>query len=222
MVQETLSLFQNKKSIKIKSNKIKNQSPKFLFELIPTARQVYMKRHKNIIPLFNVKHDCLKISFFPSTIIEWNNLDSNVRNSESLALFKKRILAFIRPSANTTCQCHNPRALKLITTLRLGLGQPRFHKFKHRFQDTLNLICNCGTAETTIHYLLHCFNFSLERLKFFNKLQSIDENILNKDDCNISKVILFGDHLFDDVKSASILTASIEYIILQLNTCSSP
>ena len=192
---------------------IKKQSPKYLFELIPTAREAYMTRHKNSIPLFNVKHDYFKNSFFPSTIIEWNNLDSNIRNSESLAIFKKHILAFIRPAANSTFHCHSPDSLKLITRLRLGLSHLRFHKFKHNFQDTLNPICSCGTVETTIHYLLHCPNFSNERLTLFSKLQSIDENILSKDDSNISKVLLFGEDSFNDIKNTSVLTASIEYIL---------
>ena len=100
-----------------------------------------MTRHKDSIPLFNVKHEYFKNSFFPSTIIEWNNLDSN-----------KRILASKKPSANSTFHCHSPDGLKLITRLRLGLSHLRFHKFKHNFQDTLNPICRCGTAETTIHY----------------------------------------------------------------------
>ena len=52
-----------------------------------------------MVPLFNVKHDYFKNSFFPSTVIEWNKLDSNIRNPENLALFKKHILAFIRPFA---------------------------------------------------------------------------------------------------------------------------
>ena len=43
---------------------IKNQSPKYLFELIPTARQAYMTRHKNSALLFNVKHDFFKNSSF--------------------------------------------------------------------------------------------------------------------------------------------------------------
>ena len=109
--------------------------------------------------------------------LQWNNLDSKIRSSENLALFKKRILAFIRPSANKTFHCLNPNypvsTLKLIRRLRLGLSHPRFHKFKHSFQDTLNPICNCGTVETTIHYLLLCPDFSNERLTLFNKLQSI-------------------------------------------------
>ena len=146
---------------------IKKQSPKYLFELIPTARQTYMTRCKKSIPLLNVKHDYFKNYFFPSTIIEWNNLDSNIRNSENLALFKKRILAFIRPSANSTFHCLNPNGLKLITRLTLGLSHLCFHKFKSSFQDTLNTICNCGTVEATIHYLFLCPNFSNERLTQF-------------------------------------------------------
>ena len=172
-----------------------------------------MARCKKSIPLLNVKHDYFKNSYFASTIIEWNNLDSNIRNSENLVLFKKRILGFIRPSANSTFHCLKLNGLKLITRLRLGLSHLRFHKFKHSFQDTLNPICNCGTVETIIHYLLLCPNFSNERLTLFNKLQSIDENILSKDDSNISKVLLFGDNSFNDGKNNSVLTASIEYII---------
>ena len=103
--------------------------------------------------------------------------------------------------------------LKLITRLRLGLTHLRFHKFKHSFQDTLNPIRNCGTVEINVHYLLHCLNFLNERLTFFNKLQSIDENILSKDNFNISEVLLYDHHSFNDVKNTSILTASIEYII---------
>ena len=81
-------------------------------------------------------------------------------NSENVALFNERILAFIRPSANSTFHCLNPNGLKVITRLRLGLNHLRFHKFKHSFQDKLNPICNCGSVETSINYLLLCPNFS--------------------------------------------------------------
>ena len=57
--------------------------------------------------------------FFPSTLIEWNNLDINIRNSESYVTFKKSILRFIRPSENPIFNCHNPSGIKLITRLRL-------------------------------------------------------------------------------------------------------
>ena len=122
-------------------------------------------------------------------------------------------MAFIRPSTNSTFHCHCLDGLKLIARLRLGLSQLRFHKFKHNFQDALNTICSCGTVEPTIHYFLYCPNFLNERLTLFNKFQSIDENILIEDDSKISKVLLFGDDPFNDVKHTSVLTASTEYIL---------
>ena len=48
---------------------------------------------------------------------------SNIRNSESLALFEKRILAFIRHSANNAFHCHNSNGLKLI--MRLGVTRSK-------------------------------------------------------------------------------------------------
>ena len=83
-------------------------------------------------------------------MIEWNKLDFNKRHSESLPLFKKCILAFIRPFANHIFQCHNHKGLKLIKRLQLGLSHLRFRKF-HSFQDTLNPVCNCGTVEANVH-----------------------------------------------------------------------
>ena len=89
----------------------------------------------NKIPAINVK--LLRNTFFPSTIMEWNKLDWEIKNSESIVTFKKRILSFIRPSANSTFNCHNPRGIKLLSRLRLGLSHLREHKFKHSFQDSL-------------------------------------------------------------------------------------
>ena len=117
----------------------------------------------------------------------------------------------MRHSANSTFYCHCPDGLKLITRLRLVLSHLLFHKLKNNFQDTLNPTCSCATVEKNIHNLLHCPNFSNERLTLFNKLQSIDENILSKEDPKISKVLLFGDDSFNDVKNTFVLTASIEY-----------
>ena len=102
-------------------------------------------------------------------------------------------MVFTRPSTNSTSHCHYPDGLKLITRLRLDLSHLRFYKFKHNFEGTLNPICSCGSVETNIHYLLHCPIFSNEKLTPFNELQSIDQNILSKDDSNVSKGLLFGD-----------------------------
>ena len=51
-------------------------------------------------------------------------------------------------------------------------------------------------------------------LTIFNKLQSIDENILTKDEFNISKVLFFSKHSFNDLKNPFVLFGKSEHIIL--------
>ena len=159
---------------------LKSQSPKYLYSIIPIHNMSYRTKQCNKIPAINVKHDIFKNTFFPSTIIEWNKLDWEIKNSESIVTFKKRILSFIRPSANSTFNCHNPRGIKLLSRLRLGLSHLREHKFKHSFQDSLNPFCSCGKGEveTSSHYLLHCSNYSEERLALLNTIKNIDMSIL--------------------------------------------
>ena len=66
----------------------KNQSPKHLFDIIPQSNCSYRTRNALIIPHINVKQQFFKNSYFPSTIIEWNKFDSNIRNSETLNIFQ--------------------------------------------------------------------------------------------------------------------------------------
>ena len=88
----------------------------------------------------------------------------NIRNSSSFNIFRKSILKFIKPSANSLFNCHNPKGIKFITRLRLGLSHLREHKFKHSFQDSLNPFCSCGLdIESTAHFLLHCPMYITER-----------------------------------------------------------
>ena len=142
-----------------------------------------------------------KNSFFPSTVIESNNLDKSIRSSESVALFKKNILQFIQPIPNRTFNCHNPTGIKLITRLRLGLSHLRDHKFKHNFLDCLNPICCYGKdIETTVHYLLHCPIFSGDGSVSFNNIRSIDKIVLSGSDSRITETLLFGISSFNDKK----------------------
>ena len=95
-------------------------------------------------------------------------LDSDILGFESLNVFKSKVLKFIRPEANSMFNCFNPKGVKLITILRLGLSHLRDHMFKHSFQDCLNPICRCGIeVETTAHYRFHCPNYLIEKNPFW-------------------------------------------------------
>ena len=135
---------------------LNEKSPSYLFDLIPNLNSVRETRHSNNIPAIHTRHNYFKNSFFPSTISEWNNLDCKIRNSRSLSIFKKNLLNFIRPCANSIFNIHNPYGIKLLTRLRLGLSHLRDHKFRHCFQDTLNPLCDCDNdTETATHFIAH-------------------------------------------------------------------
>ena len=132
----------------------KSKSPQYLFKLIPEKTSSYVTRNADNIPLFNIKHSFYKNSFFRSSIIEWNNLDPNLRN---FGIFKNNILKFIRPKPNSFFNCCSLKGIRLITRLRLELSHLREHKSNYNFQDCLNPLCSCGLSiESTSHFLLHC------------------------------------------------------------------
>ena len=148
---------------------------------------------------------------FPSTVIEWNDLDKSIRSSECFALFKKSNLQFIVPTLNRIFNCHKPIGTKLITRLRLGLSHLQDHKFKHKFLDCLNPITSCGNnIETTVPYLLLCPIFSDEWSFFSRTFWSIDENILSGRDPRISEMLVFGIFPFKDTKNISILNTTFD------------
>ena len=74
-----------------------------------------------------------KTVFFPSTVIEWNKLDNNIQNSESVSAFKKQILKFMRPSPNSAFNVHNLHGIKLLTILQVGLSHLCEDKFRHLY-----------------------------------------------------------------------------------------
>ena len=102
--------------------KIMNEkAPNFLINLIPKCEPTIRTRN-NGIPLYKCRTNCFKHSFFPSTLNDWFNLDISIRNSESITLFKCRLLYFIRPVQNSIYNIFDAKELKFLTRLRLGLS----------------------------------------------------------------------------------------------------
>ena len=103
-------------------------------------------------------------SFFRPTITEWNKLDRDIHNSDSLNVFKLSLLKFVRPVANSVFEINNRYGLKLLTRLCLGLSHLHYYKFRHNFQDCINAICAGGLEiETTTYFLLHFSLFQFAR-----------------------------------------------------------
>ena len=109
----------------------------YLINLIPKCDPT-IKTINNSIPTFHCRTDCFKYSFFPSTLNDWFSLDIKIRNSESIPLFKSRLLSFIRPLQSNIYKIFDPEGLKFLTRLLVGLSHLNEHRFHHNFQECLN------------------------------------------------------------------------------------
>ena len=179
-------------------------------ELIPTCNEAYQTRNLANIPSLSLKHNFFKNTFFSSTILEWSKLDPSLRNSGSYNVFKDSILKFIRK----VFPCQNPKGIKLLARLRLGLSHLRQHKFKHRFQDTMNPLCCCGLdIETISHYFLHCPLLHAERSTLLNNINKTDSTLFNKSDSVVTRILLYGNEAFRDEVSLLILSATIDFVL---------
>ena len=200
-----------------------SEHPHYLFKLIPSRGSSYVTRNIHSIPFFKTRHTFFKNSFFPSTIIECNKLDHNIRNSSSFITFRKSILKFIRPSANSFFYCHNLKGIKFITRLLLRLSHLREDKFKHSFRDSLNPFCSCGLdIESTAHFLIHCPTYITERLTLLSAIENIDNNLLDLCEPVSIKTLLFGSNSFDTNANTNVLNATIEYVLFTTKTFEEP
>ena len=191
-----------------------DKSPSYLFNLIPINNSHYTTRFADNIPPFKTKHDFFKNTFFPSAIKEWNILEASIRNAESTAVFKKKILSMIRPIPNSVFNSHHPDGIILLTRLRLGFSHLREHKFRHNFLDTLNPICSCGQdIETTSHFLLNCPQYSNIRTTFLNKIKGIKSDIIEKSKADLTNILLFGDISLSAEINTFILNSTIGFLL---------
>ena len=121
----------------------KEEAPNYLINLIPKIQQT-TKTRINRMPTFHCRTDCFKNSFFPSTLNEWYKLDETIRNSESISIFKSRLLSFIRPLESNVYNMFNRIGLRFLARLRLGFNHLNEQRFRHNFQDCMNPLCFCS------------------------------------------------------------------------------
>ena len=113
------------------------------------------------------------------------------------------------------------RSLKtLFTRLRIGFSHLKEHKFKHNFQDSVDPLRSCGNdIESTVHFFLHCPNFTTQRQTLLNKLKSINASIMAESENSVLRTLLFGRPDFNYSTNKEIIYATISFILTteQLN-----
>ena len=121
---------------------------------------------------------------------------------------------FTRSSSSLFFDWHNRIGIKYITHIRLGLSHLREHKFKRRFNDTINPICNCvNDVESAIHFFLNCLLYSNERRTFLSSLVNIDDKLFGNANCSLTQTLLFDNTTFNVKDKTKIINLTIDYIM---------
>ena len=154
-------------------------------------------------------------SFFPFCISEWNKLDVRIRNLPSVSSFKNAILKFMRPEANSVFNVTDNKDVVFLNRLRVGFSHLREHKCRHNFADTLDPFCNCRTnsLEKTEHFLMHCSDYSNERLVMFSSLFQLDISLLPLKPKVLYHILLYGDTNFSTNLNHEILSATVKFLV---------
>ena len=89
-------------------------APSYLLEHILEHSLPYVSSRRNPIrPPFS-RAGRYDNSFFPFCINNWNNLDSSIKSSPSLSLFKSNLNKFVRPKGNTFLSISDSFGIKII------------------------------------------------------------------------------------------------------------
>ena len=190
---------------------ISTKLPPYLYELIPPLQRSH--RYPSCFQTFRSGTTFFQNLFLPFAITEWNKLDSDIKNIDSHAVFRKKLLTFIRPLGNDTHGIYGPLGIRLLNRLRLGFSHLRGHRFRHNFADTLNPLCSCSLeTEDTEHYFLRCQDNLSFRTTLMNDLNNINTAIASLNSNDLIRVILYCDESLNKETNCKILTASIKFI----------
>ena len=189
---------------------MKNESTDYLFRIIPQRRSSYITKNSNEVSIFKTKPNFYKNSFFPSTTIEWNNLNQELKNSESFTLFCYSIINFIKSPPYSFYSCQNITHIKLVIRLRLGLSNLREYKFKHSFEDTFNPLCNCGMGVGSSAQFLLLYPLDInKRCTNMSNLNRISPKIPQTSLQLLMNTLHFGNTSYSDKKIHIFLTLQL-------------
>ena len=141
----------------------------------------------------------------PSTVKDWNHLSDNLRNTESLASFKRQ-LSNLNKKVPSFFYTGTRQGQILHARLRMNGCSLIEHLFLKNIVDSPR--CICGEIESVQHFSLHCHRYS-------NIRQDMFESFLN---CNINvavdlDLLIFGSEELLDEQNAIIFRLFHKFIL---------
>ena len=174
------------------------KQPLYLFEMLKYCLYRENSRLANEHRLKNIptKRARYQKEFLPSTIKDWDSLDTVTRCSKSKPIFKRKILNIIRPKKSPYYGLFGFSKIRYLTMLRMELSPLNDHKYKHNFQNTHQFCAVCGCTENTRHYLLSCKSYQLSRTTMFNTISPIIRSQLGKELSTVPQSLMISIMLY--------------------------
>ena len=181
-----------------------NLSPEYLSSLIPptanTLSQYNLRNAQNIQTVNSCTTQYFN-SILPSSIREWNNLPLDVRNSDSVIIFKRKLNSDIK-AIPRHFYAGNRRAQVLHTRLRTKCSSLNDDLFQKRITDSP--LCLCGNVENTDHYFMRCPLYREQGAELNKKISQHSSVTL--------QILLFGNPLLSLPTNSLIFEAVHKYI----------
>ena len=142
---------------------VHKMTPEFLSELVPPfihETNRYNLRNANDIQSIHAHTALFHNSFIPATVRDWNNLPLQVRQSESLSIFKNHLFADVSPWPDYFSA--GSRVGQVLHT-RLRLECSALNNDLYRRNFVASPLCECGEVENATHYIFQCPLFNQHR-----------------------------------------------------------
>ena len=189
-------------------------TPQYLVDPVPPLRRhLFGTNIRNELHPMRWRTQRFKNSFYPDAVSSWNSIGPELRKTDKISVFKSTLTGMIVPEEKSVFKIHS-KDLRYIYQLRVGLSHLRAHKFRHKFLDTPNDTCSCQSGtESTMHFLLHCPLFNVQREELMEKIQPFVSNLPNiSEHSTLCKVLLYGSKTLTPAQNKEILNTTLTYI----------
>lgn len=107
---------------------------------------------------------------------------------------------------------NDPLGLNPLTKQKFFLCHFNEQKFRHNFQDCVNLLCNFSLEMESINHLfLYCHNYADTCQSIFDFVKKIDSSTTNLSDDILVELLLYGNKNISLKVNCKIIEASIKF-----------
>ena len=172
---------------------VNNLAPPYLHETLPPLvgeQNPYNVRNAHNFRPYVTNTTLLRNSFFPSMALEWNKLNTNIKESPSVNCFKNRLKKVkIIPKYYWSGE-RKPSVI--LCQIRNGCSQLNYDLFRSNLTPTS--LCSCGIEpETPEHFFLNC--------PLYNEIRGDITDMMTAHSLNFEALILGSSNLNSDNNS---------------------